>query len=77
MMGDRNYLCSVRSQKSVEITGEIMVYQVLHTYITDGMLKLIIDTVDSRYLEIEGTLKTLRDIRTSTYQICSIDGKTI
>ena len=32
-------------------------------------------TVDSRYLEIEGTLKTLRDIRTSTYQICSIEGK--
>ena len=32
-------------------------------------------TVDSRYLEIEGTLKTLRDIRTSTYQICSIEEK--
>ena len=30
-------------------------------------------TVDSRYLEIEGTLKTLRDIRTSTYQICRIE----
>ena len=34
-------------------------------------------TVDSRYLEIEGTLKTVRDIRTSTYQICSIEEKTI
>ena len=34
-------------------------------------------TVDSRYLEIEGTPKTVRDIRTSTYQICSIEEKTI
>ena len=34
-----------------------------------------LNTVDSRYLEIEGTLKTLRDIRTSTYQICSIEEK--
>ena len=33
-------------------------------------------TVDSRYLEIEGTLETVRDIRTSTYQICSIEEKT-
>ena len=33
-------------------------------------------TVDSRYLEIEGTLETLRDIRTSTYPICSIEEKT-
>ena len=36
-----------------------------------------INTVDSRYLKIEGTSKTLRDICTSTYQICSIEGKTI
>ena len=34
-------------------------------------------TVDSRYLEIEGTSETVRDIRTSTYQICSIEEKTI
>ena len=34
------------------------------------------NTVDSRYLEI-GPSKTLRDIRTSTYQICSIEGKTV
>ena len=33
------------------------------------------NTVDSRYLEIEGTLKTVRDIRISTYQICSIEEK--
>ena len=33
-------------------------------------------TVDSRYLEIEGTLKkTVRNIRTSTYQICGIEEK--
>ena len=30
-------------------------------------------TVDSRYLEIEGDSKALRNIRTSTYQICSIE----
>ena len=32
-------------------------------------------TVDSRYLEIQGTIWTLRDIRTSTYQICWNCGK--
>ena len=32
-------------------------------------------TVDSRYLEIKGALKTVRDIRTSTYQICSTEEK--
>ena len=37
----------------------------------------ISDTVDSPYLEIEGTSKTLRDIRTSTYQTCSIEEKEI
>ena len=35
------------------------------------------NTVDSRYLAIRGTLKTVRDIRTSTYQIYSIEEKTI
>ena len=33
-------------------------------------------TVDSRYLEIVGTSETLRDIRTSTYQICRIGENT-
>ena len=32
-------------------------------------------TVDCRYLEIQGTLKTIRYNRTSTYQICSIEEK--
>ena len=39
-----------------------------------------ISTVDSRYLEIKGTLKNTSrypDIRTSTYQICSTEEKTI
>ena len=33
------------------------------------------NTVDSRYLEIEGTLLKLRDIRTWTYQMCSSEEK--
>ena len=32
-------------------------------------------TVDSRYLEVEGTSETLRDIRTTTYQIFRIEEK--
>ena len=32
-------------------------------------------TVDSRYLEFQGTSEILRDIRTSTYQICRIEEK--
>ena len=35
-----------------------------------------LNTVDSRYLELEGTSKTLRDIRTSTYQIFRIEENT-
>ena len=34
-------------------------------------------TVDSRYLEVEGTSETLRDIRTSTYQNYRIEDNTI
>ena len=33
-------------------------------------------TIDSRYLEVEGTSETLRDIRTSTYQMCRIEENT-
>ena len=33
------------------------------------------NTVDSRYLETKGTSKKLRDIRTSTYQMCSSEEK--
>ena len=32
--------------------------------------------VDYRYLEVEGPSETVRDIRTSTYQICSIEENT-
>ena len=32
------------------------------------------NTVNSRYLEVEETSETLRDILTSTYQICRIEG---
>ena len=32
-------------------------------------------TVDSRYLEVKGPSETLRDIRTSTYQIFRIEEK--
>ena len=35
------------------------------------------NTVDSRYLELQGTSEILRDIRTSTYQICRIEQKII
>ena len=52
--------------------------------VSDADLEMLTDvenhlgyTVDSRYLEIEGPSKTVRDIRTSTYQICSIEEKTI
>ena len=34
-------------------------------------------TVDSRYLEVEGTSEILRDIRTSTYQMCRTEENTI
>ena len=34
-------------------------------------------TVDSRYLEFQGLSEILRDIRTSTYQICRIEEKII
>ena len=33
------------------------------------------NTADSRYLEIQGTPEILRDIHTSTYQICKIEEK--
>ena len=36
---------------------------------------VFLHTVDSRFLEFEGTIKTLRDICTSTYQICSMEEK--
>ena len=35
------------------------------------------NTVDSRYLEFQGLSEILRDIRTSTYQICRIEEKLI
>ena len=34
------------------------------------------NTVDSRYLEDEGTSETLRDIRTSTHQNCRMEETT-
>ena len=34
------------------------------------------NTVDSHYLEVEGPSETLRDIRTSTYQMCRIKENT-
>ena len=37
--------------------------------------KLEGNTVDSRYLEVQGTSKILRDISTSTYLICRIKEK--
>ena len=44
----------------------------------DAKLKkknFLIYTVDSRISKSKGPSKTLRDIRTSTYQICSIEEK--
>ena len=36
-----------------------------------------VNTVDSRYLEFQGLSEILRDIRTSTYQICRVEEKLI
>ena len=42
-----------------------------------AIVSLLLTTVDSRYLEFQGTPWKLRDIRTSTYQICRIEEKII
>ena len=38
-------------------------------------LNIFYSTVDSRYLEVRGSLLNTRDIRTSTYQICRKEDK--
>ena len=37
------------------------------------VVSVLKNTVDSRYLELQGTIKHFRDIRTSTYQICGTE----
>ena len=60
----------------MNISVEI-IYQDLGMQSVQNAFHIIVflHTVDSCYLEFEGTIKTLRDICTSTYQICSMEEK--
>ena len=35
----------------------------------------VLNTVDSRYIKVQGLSEILRDIRTATYQFCIIEEK--